>query len=439
MWRDWRAILGAWRSDAGGSLLPIVGLGATVLAMAVVASVEYGSLAGRRSTLQKAADAAAIAATQQLRLSNNTDSVVESTVQTVLLQNAPVPNGTSRAVTTEILNGRTSVRVTARETVSSIMGRLLSMPTMDIAATAAAQLSGTSKLCLVTLDKRQKQALNLDKDSLITASGCAIYSNSKDKEGLSADRGAQATAAMICSAGGVKNKSARLYPTPNTDCPGIGDPLRASQAPAIGACLANKLTVSSSQTLDPGNYCGGLQIKGTAQVTLRPGVYVINDGPLIVTDQASLTGQDVGFYFTGDLGGARFDPDTTISLAAPRSGEMAGLLFFEDGYVSNPVPLPPGPKGSLPPPPLGSQPMRQYRITSNNAPTLLGTIYLPAGRLVIDSNRPVAERSAYTVIVARQLDLNSGPNLYLNSNYAGSDVPVPQGVGSNSGTVSLSQ
>ena len=64
---------------------------------------------------------------------------------------------------------------------------------------------------------------------------------------------------------------------------------------------------------------------------------------------------------------------------------------------------------------------------------MLGTIYLPVGRLIIDASRPVADQSAYTVVVAQMINLYKGPNLYLNTNYAGSDVPVPSGVGPISG------
>jgi hypothetical protein len=35
------------------------------------------------------------------------------------------------------------------------------------------------------------------------------------------------------------------------------------------------------------------------------------------------------------------------------------------------------------------------------------------GRLIVDSSRPVADQSAYTVIVARQINLYEGPNLHL--------------------------
>ena len=70
---------------------------------------------------------------------------------------------------------------------------------------------------------------------------------------------------------------------------------------------------------------------------------------------------------------------------------------------------------------------------------MLGTIYLPAGRLVIDSQRPVADLSAYTVVVAQQINLYEGPNLYLNADYNRSSVPIPKGVGPISGRLIISQ
>lgn len=424
--------------DRHGGVAIIAGLTLPALVLGVGAAVEYASLAARHSKLQVAADEAALAATQQLRLINNNDSVVNSIARSVIASSAPTPQGGATSVTTNILEKRTSVRVSINETVGSLLGRLLSMPTMRLAVTSTAKLSGTAKLCLVTLDPDKGKAMNIEKGSSITAEGCAIYSNSAHKQGLSA-KDAQATAGLICSVGGVDQKNATLSPSPLTDCPRISDPLASIARPNVGSCTATDLKISTAQTLYPGTYCKGIEVKGAGQLTLMPGVYVLDNGPLIVSGSATLTGQNVGVFFTGAAGGMRLDPDTTISLTAPKTGEMAGLLFFEDRTVSAAVAPPVGPKGSAPAPPTGSPPMRQYRITSNNAPTLLGTIYLPAGRLIVDASRPVADRSAYTVIVTRQIEINSGPNLYLNSNYAGTDIPVPQGVGPNSGAVSLTQ
>ena len=72
---------------------------------------------------------------------------------------------------------------------------------------------------------------------------------------------------------------------------------------------------------------------------------------------------------------------------------------------------------------------RQHQILSDNARNLLGTIYMPQGEIIIDATKPIADKSAYTVLVVNQLHLYSGPNLVLNSDYSATDVPVPPGVG----------
>lgn len=97
-------------------------------------------------------------------------------------------------------------------------------------------------------------------------------------------------------------------------------------------------------------------------------------------------------------------PNTTIALSAPKDGPMAGLLFFEDRSA-----------------PLG----RRHVIRSNDARSFIGTIYLPRGAFVVDASKPLFEESAYTVIISRFLDMFSGPNLVLNTDYGDSDIPLP--------------
>ena len=427
----------SFRKDCRAGTLVVFGIASPVLALGVAATVEYASLAARRTKLQTAADAAALAGAQQLRLSNSTDGSVDGTVKAVV-QGALPPQPDSRMTIASLVGDkRSAVDVTIQEVVPSTLGKLMSLPTMQIGVTASAKISGTTKLCLLTLDASNDRALHLDKDSFLTATGCAVVSNSTDKKGLSADKNARVTASMICSAGGVEDKGAIFDPRPTTDCPAMADPLASIGRPSPALCRSIAQKVTGAVTLWPGTYCLGLTISGNAQATFMPGTYVFDNGPLIVTDTASLIGQNVALYFTGNAGGMRLDPDTTINLTAPRDGPYAGMLMLEDRSLGIPIPLPPGPTGLPVLAPLGSPPMRQYRITSDNAPTLLGTIYLPAGRLIIDAKRPVSDRSAFTVIVARQLELNSGPNLYLNTDYGSTDIPVPDGVGPKTGAVAL--
>ncbi|MGU3539819.1 hypothetical protein [Methylobacterium sp. A54F] len=55
--------------------------------------------------------------------------------------------------------------------------------------------------------------------------------------------------------------------------------------------------VSTTWDLNLGTYCGGLHIIKNVVVNLRPDIYVMKDGPLVVDKSASVTGIGVGFFF----------------------------------------------------------------------------------------------------------------------------------------------
>jgi hypothetical protein len=143
---------------------------------------------------------------------------------------------------------------------------------------------------------------------------------------------------------------------------------------------------------------------------------------LQVLGDGALIGRNVGFYFVGDLSTMTLSANSRVDLTAPRDGDMAGFLFFANRTLLT-----------------GALNLRHFRISSNNARNLLGTIYLRDGQLDVDSNRPIADRSAYTVVVARLISVSAGPDLYLNTDYDGTDVPVPHGVGPRTPTPVLAQ
>ena len=78
------------------------------------------------------------------------------------------------------------------------------------------------------------------------------------------------------------------------------------------------------------------------------------------------------------------------------------------------------------------------QFLGNGAAKFLGTIYVPSATLKIDgAGNKIANESAWTVIVAKAVKLQGSPKLVVNSNYGGSTVPVPGGVGPRSGSVTL--
>jgi hypothetical protein len=58
--------------------------------------------------------------------------------------------------------------------------------------------------------------------------------------------------------------------------------------------------------------------------------------------------------------------------------------------------------------------------------------------LDFDGTHQAAQASQWTVVTAKAISLTGSPDIVINSNYAGSSVPVPTGVGSNTiGNVAL--
>ena len=396
--------------DRAGGVAVAFALVLPVLLAAVAAAVEYGLLVHRRDQLQNAADMGALTGARELSLAAFSTDGTAGLARSVIL--ASLSNATG--VSVDVLINGASVEVAVRETFNHHFGAIVGTPSSQLEVRAVARIAST-RLCLLALESGKRGAIDMNKSASLTALQCSVFSNSKDKAGIVAADSARVDAESTCSAGGIDGKANFVRP-PTTDCPQIADPLAARAPPAVGGCTFSKTVIKGgTQRLQPGVYCDGLKITDGATVTLSPGIYVIQGDKFIVDKGALLEGEDVGFFLAGKHSTLKFDYDTTINLAAPKTGEMAGILIFDDrGEKSD-----------------------KHRIYSNNARKLLGTIYMPSGALYIDAKKPIADRSAYTVVIARTVEIFDGPDLVLNSDYKATSVPVPKGVGPVGSTVRL--
>ena len=406
--------------DVGGGIGTLGALSIPVVVVAAGVATEYSSMANERAKLQAAADAAVLAGARELRFANaDLTAVLNTTTRYARTQIVSQLGSDGSEVKPAIDSGRTAVEITVTRHYTPALGMpLISLPS-TLQVRAVGRIGGGVPICLIGLEPAQAHAVWLKTRALLTARGCAVYSNSTSSQGLVGLNMSVLSAQVICSAGGKVGAKGNFTPDPVTNCPQLRDPLSARPAPYVGGCNQTNLVVSGiSTTLRPGVYCGGLKITQGANVRLVPGEYIIKDGSLWVDGGASLSGSYVGFYLTGNASTIRFAAQSTISLSAPRDGALASLLFFEDRAA-----------------PVG----RRHLISSDDARLLLGTIYLPNGRLRVDANKPVADQSAYTIIVARWMELDAGPNLIMNSSYGATDVPVPNNIGVVGTQVQLSE
>lgn len=394
--------------DEGGGLAILFGLALPVLVGMVVVTVDTANSTRERSVMQAAADAGALGAVRELSMPGMLEGRIASIA--AKLAAGQLGDGAGEARITPTVNAKDgTVTLVIEKDASSVLGNALWSGGSRLGVRATARIVGNSKVCLIALHPDKGKTISIAKRAKLTASDCSVFANSRDSQALSVKDDAVLKAAGICSSGGIEGGSRNFNPQPRMDCPPLRDPLGARPAPSVGPCdFTDRVVEKGVSVLQPGVYCGGLKVTGNAVARLQEGIYVIRNGKLIVDASATLEGVGVGFYLTGGNAQFEFDKGTTISLEAPKTGPMAGLLFFEDRAAA-----------------LGAK----HAILSNNAHTLLGTIYLPRGLLHIDAEAPISNRAAYTIIVTNQIELISGPELFLNANYNATTVPVPAGVG----------
>ncbi len=407
-WRN-RSFRG-FLSSSAGNIAVSVSLAIPGLMGAVGLASDYAFYSSKRSELQGAADSAALAAAREFSIATSSTSTISAAAKSF----AAASTKSNITTTVSIDKPNSAITVELREDWTPFFAHFLGAEITPVIAKATAALVGRANLCVLTLDGSSTKTISLGTSSKISANGCGIYANSSNSEAISLAGSSVIKADLTCSVGGVANRGT-ITPAAMTDCPVIEDPLAGRAPPAMGACdFTDKVVSEDKVTLSPGVYCGGLELSGTSIIKFSPGTYVIKDGPFIVSGMASIAGQYVGFFLTGDNATLQFSGNSSISLSGPKDGDLAGLLIYADPATSS---------------------IQNHLIRSKNAHTLTGTIYLPRGKLRVDPGSKVGQNSAYTAIIANKLEVDKGPELVLNTDYGATDVPVPSGIKATSQVV----
>ncbi|MFY0612014.1 MAG: pilus assembly protein [Hyphomicrobiaceae bacterium] len=385
-----------------------------ILLMLVGGSIDYAIVMHKRDQLQSAADAAVLAGAKRLSFADHKrDDAVEITkavIKNYMLQNAKDATVGGYTSATTVKTDPLVVSMKLRQSVETHFLSAFGYPTIDVNIVSAAQVVGQPNICLLTLDGSSSEALKVDKESRTQGNDCAIFSNSVSSSGVAVKNDAEMTANNVCSAGGF-DLDGTVKPSPVYDCPQFEDPLASQQAPYVGDCTVKNLIVTDEdRTLQPGVYCGGIKIEGSSNITLAPGLYVIRDGMLEVKGESSFQGTGVSIYLDANAS-LKFHKETSIDLEASKSGEMPGLLIFASRGQDNDT---------------------KHKIESKKAQKMVGTLYFPTSTLEIGSfyseGAAVGSGAAYTAVVAYNVKVKNKSSLVLNSDYALTDVPVPEGI-----------
>ncbi|MER9216995.1 hypothetical protein NKI54_34350 [Mesorhizobium sp. M0663] len=150
-----------------------------------------------------------------------------------------------------------------------------------------------SKACLTALNHSAPKAALFSGSSNLKLTGCVVMSNSIAPDAIKLQGSASLQVDCLVSAGGVSlsNPVTTVCASPITQALPAADPFADLPAPPA----TNPCQNSNQSALQPGTYCRGLSLSGN--VTLSPGVYVIQGGDFKANSNANISGEVSSFIW----------------------------------------------------------------------------------------------------------------------------------------------
>ncbi|MBI5280496.1 MAG: hypothetical protein HY858_02350 [Candidatus Solibacter usitatus] len=285
---------------------------------------------------------------------------------------------------------------------------LLSLDSMKVTARAEARL-GPGASCVYLMDPSADDEFRV---AGAYSASCGLMANSNSPKALNLDDGSARATRFATNGRYVGN----FNPVPSINQPRVPDPLAYLQPPAFPAANYYGVTVTNSTPLNPGVYHGGIKVAAGVQAFFNPGIYVLNGGGLATSGGPTsfLTGIGVSFYFTARQpvptppagfnvssantpGRFLLNGEGGFDLRAPTSGEMAGILFFQDRDPANQA----GP----------------FDVQGTNSTRIEGVVYIPGSAFLYQNH--TGNTADYTIIVSKTLRLDGGgANLTIRNDYS---------------------
>lgn len=346
---------------------------------------DVGRLLVARRATQAAADSAAYAAAIDLASGSGAEAAVDSALL-YAAQNGFDNDGTSNTVAVSIPptsgshagdGNYAQVRITV--TPQTLFVQLLGARAQQVSTSATAGAMGAAApYSLLALHPSACPGLSGGSSGNTVAAGSVMVNSNCGSGALRLSSSGDFTASWIGVTGTVRETgSGTITPAPTTGVAPVADPLAALAPPSFNGLTVrhgspsspSNWRISSSRTLYPGIYYGGVDIRGSAAVTMQPGTYIMAGGGFKHQSSRSLTGDGVFIYNTQDPDypggdGAYGEIDLRgsggASLTAPDSGPYRNLLFFHDRSNT-----------------------RDVRFRGSGGVQLQGTIYAPSAPVTV--------------------------------------------------------
>jgi hypothetical protein len=404
------ARLARFRSDVGGNIALTAALVGPAVILIAVGAIDLLAVSSARGRLQSIADAGALAGAPHLALATDGAGAKERAAAFVAGEISQWEDAPDYVGTYEVVEqgGQRAIRVLLRGHRPSFFANMLPPGGWNFVGDATATSVGLVPLCVLTTSGNGTNILRVGEFARLTAPACMVHSN----RDIIVEGGRIEAAAVQA----VTSATGPIYKAPGTGAARVDDPfasLDLSRSRGLDCTARAKteplLLTAGARRLRPGVHCGGLDIRGTATVTLESGEHWFLGGSLSVRERARLHGEDVVLFFD-KAAKFEFKESALIRLSGRTQGPYAGIVM---GATRDNT--------------------QSFVISSDHVESLLGVVYVPAAVLIVEGRADVARDSAWTVIVADSLRMKGSPSLFINANYNASNVPVPAGVGPRTG------
>ena len=458
MFSTMRQQLRKYLRSTGGNMTLIASLSAIPVIASAGLAIDY--MRGSRSAqeLQQVADAAALAAASAKNLSGTaaqqiaqrsaiaTRFITESVAKVSDLELVGQPEVTTGPNTVDIqinakVKGSFINVLNAIKSDAAIGGNLggnqageTSSKDISLSVHAKVGFSQDSYRCLISMHPTLTKAIGFDGNSEFMAS-CAVHANSNAAVAIRTWGSAEAYATSFCARGGWAGSG--FSPDPKGGCTWVSDPYASMVLPTPATCITaaaaglpssgsgSKLTASGgafvkseARTLPPGTYCGGIEGKTHATITLQKGIYIFKNGDLVLDAGSQiLATSGTVIYLTGTSSNLSVASGATLKVTGPNKLNSAvgdstypyrGWAILQDRTTT-----PTSPNS------VSSQ--------NNGDVDLIGGYYAPTQALEITANGDVNANSGYFPMITNTLFMTGNATFYVNLdwNAAQLDEPTP--------------
>jgi Flp pilus assembly protein TadG len=395
-------------------------LAMTALMGSAALAIDVGFLYRQEMRLQLAADAGALGAARLLPAQTTSTSTYQAAA--LIEVSAVAPGGVAGTIHTPVgasyTGTWTSVTITLTSTPSTFFARAVGFVPSTISASATAGATVvTPTPCVLATSKTATDAIQVDNEGSIVATGCPVFSDSNAGTSIYLNSGTIKGSSIGAVGGVVTSNSGSnvMSPSPGTsNAPSESDPLSYLTVPSYtNSCTAANTNVNDTSNnngqpyvLKPGQYCGTMTVGGNGSTDqFQPGTYVIVNGSLVFNNADVTLASGVTFVLTGSSPGSFqwTNYSNTTAMTAPTSGALAGILVWQTCSSS------------------GSD----SENTFNGGGTLQvsGSIYTPCGELNLNNNAKLtAASNSYFGVVAQTIYATGSASL-ATSTASGATAP----------------